>query len=281
MKKTSLLITIFFTLGISCIGYAQQTLTVNLDPPQSEQNTTPQAKSPQLKHESLSSSRNNAQPKYQAQTSVSNKSAGNETVIGKVGIIQAAKANIHRVPGTSGPVLFTCPKETPLAVTSEVTGWYGVLMADSSIGWIQKGKVEILDYNILGYQTSGGSTGGNTIGSSIVNNALRYLGIPYRWGGNTQRGIDCSGFVKSVFANHGISLPRVARDQARVGQSVTWNELQPGDRLYFSCKGRIIDHTGIYMGNGLFIHSSTGRGGVAIDKIMKPLFAKSLVVARR
>ena len=207
--------------------------------------------------------------------------ASNQTVIGRVGVITTAKALIQRSPSSKAPNLFACKKDTPLAIVSEVPGWYGVLMADSSTGWVEKGAVNLLDYDVLGTQTAGSTGGYSAIGSSIVNNSLRYLGIPYRWGGTTANGIDCSGFVRSVFAAHGISLPRVARDQARVGQEVKWEELQAGDRLYFACKGGPVDHAGIYMGNGLFIHSSTGRGGVAIDKIMTPLFVKSLVAARR
>jgi cell wall-associated NlpC family hydrolase len=87
--------------------------------------------------------------------------------------------------------------------------------------------------------------------------------------------------VKAVFASHGINLPRVARDQANVGTPVSASQLQPGDRLYFACKGGEIDHAGIYIGNGLFIHSSASRGGVAVDNIMKPFYANALVTARR
>jgi cell wall-associated NlpC family hydrolase len=149
-------------------------------------------------------------------------------------------------------------------------------MVDSSTGWVKKSDVTLLNYGIGGVPSSGSGLGG-----SIVNAALKYLGIPYRWGGYSMNGLDCSGFVKTVFAAHGISLPRVARDQAYVGAAVSGRDIKPGDRLYFSCKGRYIDHTGIYIGNGYFIHSSVGRRGVAVDSIYKPLFLNSLVTIRR
>jgi len=148
-------------------------------------------------------------------------------------------------------------------------------MVDSSTAWIEQSKVSLLDYQVMGQTSKPGS------GNGIVQTALKYLGIPYRWGGYSFGGLDCSGFVKAVFASNGIGLPRVAREQAMTGAAVGWTELQPGDRLYFACKGGAIDHAGIYMGNGLFIHSSVSRGGVAVDQITKPLYMNSLVAARR
>ncbi len=149
-------------------------------------------------------------------------------------------------------------------------------MSDSSTGWIPKKHVSLLDYQVVSKQPQG-TVGGNT----IINTALKYLGIPYVWGGYSFSGLDCSGFVKAVFASNGISLPRVARDQANVGAAVPANQLQAGDRLYFCCKGSYIDHTGIYMGNGMFIHASSSRGGVGIDNLFNSRYANWLVAIRR
>jgi len=267
---------IFFTTSVS---FADQTLVVNLNPPSCASSGDSQ-KDIILNHQPLQSTQRKAVIN-QRDNRLNTTASSNQTVIGRVGMVVSLKAAIQRSPSMKAQNLYSCKKDTPLAIISEVPGWYGVLMADSSAGWVEKKNINLLDYDIVGTQTTGSSGGYNPMGSSIVNNALRYLGIPYRWGGTSVNGIDCSGFVRSVFAQHGISLPRVARDQARVGQEVKWNDLQPGDRLYFACKGGAVDHAGIYMGNGLFIHSSTGRGGVAIDKILKPLFANSLVAARR
>lgn len=96
--------------------------------------------------------------------------------------------------------------------------------------------------------------------------ALSYLGTPYVFGGNTREGLDCSAFVLQVFNSMGIKLPRVSRDQARIGRPVTTNELQPGDLLFFDTIGRgRISHVGIYMGDDKFINANSYRGQVTID----------------
>jgi cell wall-associated NlpC family hydrolase len=118
------------------------------------------------------------------------------------------------------------------------------------------------------------------LGNQIVQTAFQYMGVPYVWGGNTESGIDCSGYLKKVFAENGIRLPRTAREQSTVGTQVSYAELQPGDRLYFCYKNSYIDHCGIYIGDNTFIHSSASRGGVAVDKLTGR-HAQALVCAMR
>lgn len=98
--------------------------------------------------------------------------------------------------------------------------------------------------------------------SSIVSTAEKYLGIRYQWGGTSPTtGFDCSGFVQYVFAQTGISLPRVSRDQYTVGAPVEFNNLQPGDLVFFSFSGNgIVSHDGIYIGNSQFINASSSKG---------------------
>lgn len=280
MRAVSSLILSIIVLSLSAsVLLAQQTIVVNLDPLSSASSCSTQ-KDIALVHQPVQSVQSRVIQGRQTNAAYTSGRA-KEIVIGRVGVISAAKARIQRTPSGNAQNLYTCPKETPLAIVSEAPGWYGVLMADSSTGWVEKSRVSMVDYQVMGTQTIGAAGGLSQIGASIVNNALRYLGIRYRWGGTSANGLDCSAFVRSVYGNHGISLPRVARDQARVGQAVRWDDLQAGDRLYFACKGGVVDHAGIYMGGGMFIHSSTGRGGVAIDRILTPLFARSLITARR
>lgn len=97
---------------------------------------------------------------------------------------------------------------------------------------------------------------------AIIATAKKYIGVRYLWGGTSPNtGFDCSGFVQYVFAQNGTTLPRVSRDQYTVGTPVDFNNLQPGDLVFFSiAKNGGVDHDGIYIGNGQFINSSSSKG---------------------
>jgi cell wall-associated NlpC family hydrolase len=106
------------------------------------------------------------------------------------------------------------------------------------------------------------------------------MGVRYQWGGNTEAGIDCSGFMKKIFFACGYSLPRTAAEQMGLGMPVQPEQLQAGDRLYFG-HGSKITHTGLYIGNGYFIHSSAGEHGVAVSRLTDQTYWKIFAGARR
>ncbi len=113
-------------------------------------------------------------------------------------------------------------------------------------------------------------------GQRAVAIAKRYLGTPYRWGGESPKtGFDCSGFVYYVFSRVGVSLPRVVSAQARVGKPVSRGALRPGDIVVFS------GHDGIYVGGGRFIHSPHTGDVVKISSIYDSWYASRWVGARR
>ncbi|AET70936.1 cell wall-associated hydrolase, invasion-associated protein [Desulfosporosinus orientis DSM 765] len=117
--------------------------------------------------------------------------------------------------------------------------------------------------------------------NAILSTAKQYLGVKYQWGGSTpETGFDCSGFVAYVFKQNGISLPRVSRDQYTVGTKVSFDNLQPGDLVFFSFGGNgVVDHDGIYLGGGQFINASSSKG-VTIYTI-GPYWKSVYVGARR
>jgi len=97
--------------------------------------------------------------------------------------------------------------------------------------------------------------------NAIIATAEKYIGVPYKWGGESSTGFDCSGFVQYVFTQNGITLPRVSLDQSTVGTSVNFTNLQAGDLIFFSMENNgTVDHVGIYIGNGQFINASSSLG---------------------
>lgn len=116
--------------------------------------------------------------------------------------------------------------------------------------------------------------------SAIIATAKQYIGVKYVYGGTTPSGFDCSGFVQYVFGKNGISLPRVSRDQFKVGTSVSYSNLQPGDLVFFSlAKNGVIDHDGIYIGNGQFINAASSKGVTIYS--LGPYWQSAYVGAKR
>lgn len=88
----------------------------------------------------------------------------------------------------------------------------------------------------------------------------KYLGVGYVYGGTTTAGFDCSGFVRKVYSDFGVELPRTARDMYEVGEPVKIGEIRPGDLLFYNTSGSGISHVAIYYGNGQMIHAQSGKG---------------------
>ena len=123
---------------------------------------------------------------------------------------------------------------------------------------------------------------GTATGRAVVEEAMKYLGTPYVRGGNSlTRGVDCSGFTKAIYALFGIDLPRTAGDQTDNGKPVEFDQMEPGDLVFFHTTLPGIGHVGIYIGNGEFIQSSSGHGGVVISPIDSGYYNERFVCARR
>jgi hypothetical protein len=117
--------------------------------------------------------------------------------------------------------------------------------------------------------------------SLFVRVAKGFLGAPYRLGGSSVRGLDCSAFAKKIYEFFDISLPRTAREQSQVGKFVAREELEEGDLVFFNTR-RAFGHVGIYIGNNEFVHASSGHERkVRIDTLDKPFYNKRFVKAVR
>jgi peptidoglycan DL-endopeptidase CwlO len=133
----------------------------------------------------------------------------------------------------------------------------------------------------IGIGVSAGTPEGSTVAppnvhGGVVGIAMRYLGVPYVWGGSSPRGFDCSGFVSYVFAQIGVSLPHSSYAMFGMGTPVSMSQLQPGDLVFFSGAG----HMGIYIGGGQFIHAPH-TGDVVKISSMSGYYASAFVGGRR
>jgi cell wall-associated NlpC family hydrolase len=254
-------------------AYCAQTLTLNLETPclgagsESSSSAAPKSSSAPLPREAT-------------------------VKIARVALVTASSACIYQSKSPSSRLYARVTAQTPLAIVREEGRWFGVLMVNGATGWIASKSVKLIGYDLVAKKSdlnrataaSRGSfvSRGPLANTEIIRTAMQYAGVPYMFGGTSPAtGMDCSAFVQSVFGQYGISLPRTAREQAQVGNDVPFDQLAPGDRLYFACKSPYPDHCGIYAGGGYFIHCSARKKGVAVDSLADDFFARSLVAARR
>lgn len=184
------------------------------------------------------------------------------------GIVTGNAVNVRSGPSTGYGVVSKVYAGTIVDLTSVKDGWYGVSY-NGVKGYISGDYVRVY--------REGEASG---TGQSIVNKAKQYLGVPYVYGGASPRGFDCSGFTMYVYSQFGYSLPHSASSQwASAGTSVDRANLQPGDLVFFNdpsiSRGKACSHTGIYVGNGQFIHASSGsHRGVVISNLSDSYYSR-------
>lgn len=110
----------------------------------------------------------------------------------------------------------------------------------------------------------------------IINDAKSLIGTPYVFGGTTPRGFDCSGFLNYVYEQNGVLLPRTTADMYGTGTPISRSELQPGDLVFFTTYKPGASHSGIYLGNNQFIHSSSSRG-IMISSLNESYWSKRYI----
>lgn len=117
---------------------------------------------------------------------------------------------------------------------------------------------------------------------TVLRRALALLGTPYRWGGTSENGFDCSGLVGYVFKTAlGIELPRVSREMANSGEQIERAALNAGDLVFFSRRGKRVDHVGIYVGNGQFVHAPRTGKDVMVSSLDTGYWSHKFLKARR
>ncbi|WP_317855706.1 SH3 domain-containing protein [Chakrabartyella piscis] len=156
--------------------------------------------------------------------------------------------------------------------------WVRIITDDGRIGYVSAEYIDIREGE------RSGSMAVSSNSNSVVAYAEQFIGTPYVWGGtNLNSGVDCSGFVYSVYKNFGVSLNRSSYDMVNNGVEVPYGQLAAGDLVFFNSGGSSgISHVGLYMGDGNYIHATDGGPmSVTITSLSSPYSAKTYVTARR
>lgn len=173
---------------------------------------------------------------------------------------------VREEPNTDCKIITSMPIGEELEVVETLEGWVKINV-DSDEGYVSSDYVDI-SVELPKAQTMTEVRYGQGVSDvrvSLVQYATQFVGNPYVWGGTSlTRGADCSGFVLSVFANYGISLPHSSRAQANCGTRISSSEARPGD-LFFYGNGSSINHVAIYIGNGQVVHASSPKSGIKIS----------------
>ena len=119
------------------------------------------------------------------------------------------------------------------------------------------------------------------LASRAADHALTMVGKPYRYGGNTPKGFDCSGLVQYSYARAGVDLPRSTESLWRNSSSIATRNLQPGDLLFFNQEGKRSSHVAIYIGRERFVHAPSTGKQVSVDKLDSSYWSRHLESARR
>jgi cell wall-associated NlpC family hydrolase len=122
---------------------------------------------------------------------------------------------------------------------------------------------------------------GSADGYALSGTAMSLRGAPYRNGGIDPSGFDCSGFVRYVYGQHGVAMPREVREQYRVGKTVDRGRLEPGDLVFFSTVAPGASHVGIMIGGDQFVHAPSEKGVVRIESLGAQYWASRYIGAKR
>ncbi len=191
------------------------------------------------------------------------------------GTVTATSLNVRTGPSTSNTIITTIPNGTRVTILGDSGNWYNVRLPDGRIGWVSKDYIKP-----DGAQTN---TKQQKI-DAVIAAAKAQLGMPYVFGGASPKdgGFDCSGLTQYSFGQAGYIIDRVSSAQATNGISVPKSEIKPGDLVFFSInQNGIVDHVGIYLGNGQMIHSPKPGDTVKTVSINTSYWQQRYVTARR
>lgn len=210
--------------------------------------------------------------------------------------------NVRRKPSTQAELITQVDTGKVALVIDREGDWYKLRFVGGTEGWVRSDMLKpVKAADVVASNPSprtvrrgsrrtapSGKTqdfvvrGGPVVTTALIETAMGYQGVRYTWGGTTSRGgFDCSGFVGRVYRQHGVSLPRTSIEMSKVGQSVSREDLRQGDLLFFKTRnGSRVNHVGLYIGNGRFIHASSS-GGRVMTESLTGYYSRRLAGAKR
>lgn len=198
---------------------------------------------------------------------------------GKVSL-HSGTLNLRSTPSTDSACLASIPNGTILTLEAEENGWYKVVFSGVT-GYVSG------DYIVKTDEEPSAPSHSSETGLAVVELAKKYLGCPYVYGATGPKSFDCSGFTYFIFKQVGHPIARGGSSQFYQGTSVSKNELQPGDLVFFrdpaTAGSYPMTHVGIYIGNNQFIHASSSKrgSGVKISSLSETWYTNIYAGARR
>lgn len=203
------------------------------------------------------------------------------------GKVKGSNVNVRIKPALNGDIVTTLGLDSYVSIKSYKDGWYNIITSNGQEGWIHQDYVAVVLDGSENPKTEISRSAGRLAGvSRVIDFAKKYLGTPYKYGTSGPSSFDCSGFTSFVFKNTGIAISRSSRDQAHDGEKVGKGDLRIGDLVFFDTVGKVdgnITHVGIYIGDGKFIHASSGKNAkkVVISDLNEGYYKDRFVTARR
>ncbi len=199
------------------------------------------------------------------------------------GMISADDVNFRSAPSTSAAVIGRFQSGTSVVVSGISDGWFKVSY-NGKTGFVHPDYLAMTGETVpLTALPSIINTSISPTRQAVLEFAARYLGTPYKYGGASPDGFDCSGFTYFVYQNVVRDIPRTATDQRNSAQELTMDELLPGDLVFFrnSGSGSGVGHAGIYVGEGQFIHSPNSGDYVSYDTLWSGSYNKNFICGGR
>jgi len=213
------------------------------------------------------------------------------------GKISGDRVNVRERPDITTTVLGTYVQDTVMNIVGLNNGWYKV-RHDGKVGYVRSDFMTLTSLSSTSSSSSGSSSsgGGSTrvvpsapapdpnieLGRQIADYAVLFEGTRYVRGGASPSGFDCSGLVSYVYAQFGIRLTRNSAGQYRDnGTHINRSDLSPGDLIFTSANGRVVDHVALYIGDNKIVHSSSSNGGVIISDLSHNYYTRTWFGAKR